>query len=177
LALTLVVGLPVLTLIIAGTAPAIRVSQRVDDGNLQARAVRGNGVTLTWAPAGPGWPRAGRDWYAARQACQHLSVDGLTLADASQYVWRLPKVDEAVRSMARHGRNSGGIWDAERATATYATSPDKESPLWNIHSQVIYWWTATEVDEEQAYIIAYDGRVWPRSKESGLGYLGYRCVK
>jgi hypothetical protein len=24
--------------------------------------------------------------------------------------------------------------------------------LWNAHSQVIYWWTATEVDEERAYL-------------------------
>jgi len=59
LALALVVGLPVLTLVIAGTAPAVRVSQRVDDGNLRARSVQGNGVHLTWAPDGPGWPRAG----------------------------------------------------------------------------------------------------------------------
>ena len=59
LALALVVGLPVLTLVMAGTAPAVRVSQRVDDGNLRARSVQGNGVHLTWAPGGPGWARAG----------------------------------------------------------------------------------------------------------------------
>jgi hypothetical protein len=177
LAIALAVGLPVLTMILSGIGPAIRVSQRVDDGNLQARSVQGNGVTLTWAPDGPGWPRAGMDWYEAQQACQHLSEDGLTLAAAPQHVWRLPTVDEAVRSMARHGQNSGGVWDAERAEATYETRPDKESPLWNVHSQVIYWWTATEVDEGCAYIIVYDGRVWPRSKEIGPAYLGFRCVR
>jgi hypothetical protein len=79
--------------------------------------------------------------------------------------------------MARHGQNSGGVWDAEAAQATYKTRPDKESPLWNTHSQVIYWWTATEIDEKRAYIIAYDGKVWPRAKSFGPAYLGFRCVR
>ena len=91
--------------------------------------------------------------------------------------WRLPTVDEAVRSMARHGHNSGGVWNTETDKATYEMTPDKESPLWNIHSQVIYWWTATEIDKEHAYIIVYDGRVWPRSKQFGPEYLVFRCVK
>ena len=85
--------------------------------------------------------------------------------------------DEAVRSMARHGRNSGGEWDEENAKATYDTTPDKESPLWNIYSQVIYWWTATEASAERAYIIVYDGKVWTRTKQLRQDYLGFRCVK
>ncbi|MCA9924985.1 MAG: hypothetical protein KC421_21570, partial [Anaerolineales bacterium] len=56
------------------------------------------------------------------------------------------------------------------AEAVYKTKPDKESPLWNIYSQVIYWWTATEEDEAHAYIIAYDGQVWPRLKQFGPAY-------
>ena len=82
-----------------------------------------------------------------------------------------------MRSMARHGRNSGGLWDAENADTSYETTPDKESPLWSIQSQVIYWWTATEADGEHAYIVVYDGRVWPRDKDFGPAYLGFRCVK
>jgi hypothetical protein len=117
------------------------------------------------------------DWYEARQACQHLGQDGHTLASVPQEVWRLPTVDEAVRSMARHGQNSGGVWDAVAAKATYETTPDKESPLWDPHSQVIYWWTATEVDEERANIIVYDGEVWSRAKSFGPAYLGFRCVR
>ncbi len=31
------------------------ITGRVDDGNRGARVIRGNGVTLEWAPAGPGW--------------------------------------------------------------------------------------------------------------------------
>lgn len=173
----LVIGLPLLTLVIFGVEPVIRVAQRLNDGDLSARVVAGNGVTLTWAPEGPGWPRAGMDWREANAACQHLAADGTALATTPQNIWRMPTVDEAVRSMARHGENSGGVWDAATAQATYQTRPDKESPLWNVYSQVIYWWTATEVDEERAYIIVYDGKVWPRSKEFGPAYLGFRCVK
>jgi len=177
LAVSLVVGLPLLTLTISGMGPFLRVSQRVNDGNLQARLVNGNGVDLIWAPDGPGWPRTGGNWNEAQRVCQHLSEDGLTSSPVPQNLWRLPTVDETVRSMAHHEQNSAGVWDAENAKAAYKTAPDKESPLWNVYSQVIYWWTATEVDEERAYIIVYDGKVWPRSKQFGSAYLGYRCVK
>jgi hypothetical protein len=176
-ALLLAMGLPVLTLILGGIEPAVRVSQRVDDGNLRARTVKGNGVTLTWAPEGPGWPRAGKDWYEAGEVCRHLAEDGLSTAAEPQGIWRLPTVDEAVRSMARHGHNCGGVWDAASAQASYQTTPDKESPLWNVHSQVIYWWTATEADGDHAYIIVYDGKVWERKKDFGPDYLGFRCVQ
>ena len=177
IAVSLAVGLPILTLIISGTEPVLRVSQRLDDGNLQTRLVHGNGVNLVWAPDGPGWPRTGANWHEAQRVCQYLRGDGVTLAPSPQHIWRLPTVDEAVRSMARHGQNSGGVWDTESGKATYKTTPDKESPLWNAHSQVIYWWTATEVAEERAYIIVYDGKVWPRAKRFSLPYRGFRCVK
>jgi hypothetical protein len=176
-AASLAIGLPLLTLTISGIEPVLRVSQRLDDGNLQARLVHGNGLTLIWAPDGPGWPRTGADWYEAQQVCHYLGGDGQTLTTTPQHTWRLPTVDEAVRSMARHGQNSGGVWDAESAKATYETTPDKESPLWNGYSQVIYWWTATEADKDHAYIIVYDGEVWPRSKRFSPAYLGFRCVK
>lgn len=176
-AIWLLVGLPLLILVAAGVGPVIRVASRVDDGDLSARQVEGNGVTLVWAPDGPGWPHTGMDWYEAQQTCRRLTDDGLTLAPQPQNVWRLPAVEEAVRSMARHGQNSGGQWDATTGQAAYTLRPDKESPLWNVHSQVIYWWTATEIDGEHAYMIVYDGRVWTRNKDLSLGYLGFRCVK
>ena len=177
LAVSISIGLPTLTLIIAGIGPVIRLSQRINDGNLQARLIHGNGVDLTWAPDGPGWPREGGDWYEANRSCQYLNEDGLTNSSAPQNIWRLPIVDEVVRSMSRHGQNSGGVWNAETGDVNYEISPDKESPLWNIHSPIIYWWTAAEVDEDHAYIIVYDGKVWSRPKEFGPTYLGFRCVR
>lgn len=176
-AVLMALGFPLVTLIAAGIEPVIRVSQRIDDGNLEARLVHGNGVDLIWAPDGPGWPREGGDWHEANRVCNHLNEEGLTLAQTPQHIWRLPGVDETVRSMSRHGENSGGVWDSENAAATYETTPDKESPLWNVHSLVIYWWTSTEVDEAHAYIIVYDGKVWLRAKQLNPAYLGFRCVK
>ena len=61
--------------------------------------------------------------------------------------------------------------------ARYRDPPDKESPFWNPHSQVIYGWTATEVDAARALSITYDGQVRPRPKRVGYGYLGFRCVR
>lgn len=173
----LATGLPVLTLVVCGVEPATRVAGRVDDGNVQARLVEGNGVRLVWAADGVGWPRDGVAWHEAVRRCQYLTEDGSTMADVPLNVWRLPMVEEVVRSMSRHGVDSGGVWNEQTKTATYRVWPDKESPLWNVHSQVIYWWTATEVDDERAYIVTYDGRPWLRRKRFGPAYLGYRCVK
>jgi hypothetical protein len=171
------VGLPMLTLLVCGVEPVVRVAGRVNDNNFEARVVEGNGVRFIWAPDGIGWPRAGVTWDEALRRCRHLSEDGRTLAEVPQNVWRLPTVEEAVRSMSRHGINSGGSWDAQARTASYQIRPDKESPLWNVHSQVIYWWTATEINDEQAFMIVYDGKVWPRRKRFAPDYLAYRCVK
>lgn len=170
-------ALPMVTLVICSVEPVVRVSGRVNDNNFEARLVEGNGVRLVWAADGFGWPRTGVTWHEAVTRCAHLSEDGRTLAEVPQNIWRLPTIDEAVRSMSRHGVNSGGIWDGQTKTATYQTRPDKESPLWNSYSQVIYWWTATEINDEQAYMIVYDGKVWPRRKRFAPDYLAYRCVK
>lgn len=172
-----IVGLPLLTLVVCGAEPAYRVAGRIDDGDRSARRVADNGVDLIWAPAGPGWPRKGVDWKEARRRCRYLTANGASLAQTPQDVWRLPTVEEAVRSQARHGHNSHGLWDATRGTATYQRMPDKESPLWDMHSPVIYWWTATELNDQQAYIIVYNGQVWPRPKRARWGYLGFRAVK
>lgn len=177
LAYLIAIGIPLITLIASGIKPAVRVSQRMDDGNLQARLVIGNNVELVWAPAGAGWPEEGMNWRTAKQICHRLNLDGLSLSDSPVNIWRLPTVDELVRSMTFRGQNSGGIWDDVKEEAVYNFKPDKESPLWDVHSQVIYWWTATEADEASAFMIAYDGQVWSRSKDTILPYFGFRCVK
>jgi hypothetical protein len=173
----LVMGLSAVTLIAFGVGPAFRVAGRVNDGNLQARLIEGNGVRLIWAPDGPGWPRTGADWYQATTRCEHLQADGQALSPVTQSVWRLPTAEEAVRTMSRHGVNSGGLLNLQNREASYQVTPDKESPLWNIHSQIIYWWTATEVDEQNSHIIVYDGKVWVRRKQIHPSYLGFRCVR
>jgi hypothetical protein len=176
-AVGVVAGLPLITLLVCSAEPASRVSGRLDDGDHSARRTAENGADLIWAPEGPGWPRAGVTWEEAVRRCRHLTADGTSLAETPQDSWRLPTVEEIVRSLQRHGQNCGGSWDAVRSRASYQQRPDKESPLWDVHSQVIYWWTATELNEQEAYIIVYNGQVWPRPKSAHWGYLGFRAVK
>lgn len=116
-------------------------------------------------------------WKEAKNICTRLSWDGKSLADTAVHIWRLPSVDEAVRSMHRHSRNCGGIWYKDAENAVYDTIPDKEFPLWDPCSPVIYYWTATEKNRDTAYIIVYNGEVWPQRKSSKQGSLGFRAVK
>ena len=111
------------------------------------------------------------------EICAHLSADGTELMNDSQYIWRLPTIDEAVRSMTRGGKNAGGVWDEATQRASYRTKPDKESPLWDSYAETVYWWTATEIDEKRAWRIVYDGGTWPKPKSSGIGSQGFRAVK
>jgi hypothetical protein len=113
----------------------------------------------------------------AKERCVFLSEDGLHLADEPQNIWRLPTVDEAVRSMTRGGKNAGGLWSEAAHKAEYRAKPDKESPLWDIYSPKIYYWTASEADGENAYRITYDGQVWPMPKSLRMGSQGFRAVK
>jgi len=172
-----VIGLPLLIALICGAEPAWRVAGRFNDGILSARRLTDNGVDLIWAPRGPGWPDDGTSWEEAQRICRYLSEDGLTISENPENIWRLPTVEEAVRSMTRHNQNCRGTWDVARGRAFYQKMPDKESPLWDIHSKVIYWWTATELNAQEAYIIVYNGQVWPRPKVARWGYLGFRAVK
>lgn len=173
----MLVFLPLAVVVVCGIEPAWRVATRIDDGDRGARHLQGNGVDLIWAPQGPGWPTQGVTWHDSMQRCRYLTADGTAVADTPQDIWRLPTVEEAVRSQCRHGRNCEGTWDAATRMAFYERRPDKERPLWATDSQVVYWWTATEINDQQAYIIVYDGKVWPRKKSISPGYLAFRAVK
>ncbi len=172
----IVVALPLLTAICTGAVPGYRAMTRIDDGNYGARLVEGNGVRLVWAPAGPGWGEHYASWQTAADRCAHLTADGRALSPTAANVWRLPTIDEAVRSMVRSGKNAGGVWDAKTQKATYREWPQKETPLWRRYSQVIYWWTATEDGPNQAWRIAYNGFVMAADKRGWGDYWSYRCV-
>ena len=169
------IGLPVVTAVASGAYPGWRVLTRPSIVDTSMRRISGNGVNLVWAPAGPGWDDRGFSWFEARRRCEYLTADGGTLAAEPQRVWRLPTVDETVRTMIWRGRNAGGTWNGERAS--FGAMPDKEAPLWHPYSQIIYWWTADEVDADRAYRVAYNGYVTRMNKKVGAGYLACRCVK
>lgn len=178
LAITLTIGLPVMILLVSTIIGGIRVSNRLNDGDYGARdVIQNTGIALTWAPRGPGWPDEGMSYSEAKDICQRLSEDGTILLDQPVYIWRLPTVEEAIASQMIHGENADGSWDESVQQATYNKTPDKETPLWDVHSKVIYYWTDTKVNDEQAYIIVYNGDVYPRSIDSHYGYLSFRAVK
>jgi len=54
---------------------------------------------------------------------------------------------------------------------------DKETPLWDPHSQVVCWWTSTEVDGSVALSVTYNGRTNRRPKSAAQDYLGFRAVR
>lgn len=169
-------GLPLATATVSGAYPGWMAVNRFDDGNYGIREISGNGVTLLWAPEGPGWPENGVSWYTAMDRCARLTADGRSLADASQNVWRLPTIDELVRSLVFRGKNAEGTWDPVLHQAEFRHVPDKDSPLWKVHSKVIYWWTSAEIDQEHAYYVTSNGYAHAVSKHIGPDYLAFRCV-
>lgn len=172
-----VIGVPLVVLIAAGVSPALGVVGRHVNTNLGPERITQNGIDLVWAPAGPGWPDEGVSWEEAVRIARHLTPDGLTVTRAVQDVWRLPTVDEVVRSQQRRGRNSRGTWDPSAQRASYVLRPDKEAPLWRVHSKIIYMWTATSPGEGHAFVAVYSGQVIPRPKAARWGYLGFRAVR
>lgn len=173
----LIILLPLMIILAVMPDKLIQVSQRVDDGNYGMRTVEGNGVTLVWASRGPGWPEGGVTYDEAAERCRYLSEDGTTLMDTPQDIWRMPTVEEMVRSMTRHDQNAGGTWDQKEEKAIYEKKPDKETPLWAPHSRVIYYWAAGDAEEGRAYIVVYDGGVYERYSDKSYGYLSFRAVK
>lgn len=172
------VGLPVLVLLACGIEPVIRVSGRFDDGDRGARLVAGRGVTLLWAPAGPGWTRNGNvTWEQAKERVRYLTEDGLSASPVPQNIWRLPTREEIVRSLTRSNRNAGGTWNAASERASYELKPDKESPLWDPHAPLIYLWTVEECTDQQAWIVVYHGGVYCKAKSMGSPSVGFRAVR
>lgn len=173
----LIILIPLILTIISGIPGAVRVSQRIDDGNYGTRIVEGNGITLIFAPEGPGWPDSGVSWEEAMNISIYLAENGTKIMDTPQNVWRVPSVDELVRCQCLHGIPVGGVWNNVTKTTSYDRTPDKETPLWKVYSKVIYYWTSTEVSETRAYYIVYNGVVYEREKIDDYPYLNFRAVK
>lgn len=176
--LTLVLGLPIATALLSGAGPAWRVAHRLAHDDLGSFATSSDGKMLVWAPKGPGWPENGLSWDEANDRAARLSVDGLRLEATPQGIWRLATLPELLGVMANHGITCGGSWDDKLRLAHFGRCvPDKEGPLWDRFSKVIYWWTATVPDEKSAYRVAYNGHVLAVPRSVSWGYLGFRAVR
>lgn len=174
--IVLLISVPLIIILSFGLLQLIKVGNRFNDEDFGSRVVSGNEVQLTWAPQGAGFPLAGTDWLTAVNSCARLNEEGTGLADQQVNIWRLPTREEIVRSMARNNSNAGGFID-DSGTARYQTEPDKETPLWNPHSPIIYYWTSDERNDKQAFLVAYNGVILSRNKTPVANYQGYRCVK
>jgi len=192
------VGIPLLTALVVSAIHLPSILARVDDGDRGARLIAGNGVTLIWAPAGPGWnpswdhialygappvglkrgeAHATASDMQATDLCRYLSADGLTLMAAPQHVWRMPTADEVVRSLVKRGGNAGCTWNGEDGRADCRVWPDKETPLWAAEGSAIYYWTADEYDPDEAWYVSYNGWVRYQPKNWGNPRHGHRCVR
>jgi len=184
--LALIVGVPILAIIIGPAQQLPGLLARYDDGLRGMRTIAGNGVTLVWAPQGPGWNQPQPDgsypsWNAIANyggsgagLCGHLSEDGTSLLPEAVRAWRLPTADEVVRSLTRGGRNAGCTWDGRSSHATCVQPPDKETPLWAPDQPPIYYLTADAAGEQHVLGVNYTGGITPHRRNAGVGY---RCVK
>lgn len=142
-------------------------------------------VGIEWQDKpGYGWQEDGTLRHATAEdmartnLCLYLDEDGLTLMDEPQHIWRMPTVDEYVRSFARHGVNAGCAWQGEyREQVSCDRLPDKETPLWAPDRAPIYYWAAEAYDEQNAYFVSYNGFVNVTRKSGGNPRHSYRCVK
>jgi hypothetical protein len=82
----LVVGLPILIAVGVSIVMLPIVLTRVDDGDRGGRIIEGNGVTLLWAPLGPGWNWQ-QDWggYPSWQAIALYGLPPIGLDDKPGY--------------------------------------------------------------------------------------------
>lgn len=171
-------ALPLLCAVVSSVHPASMVFSRINDHNFGQRAVSGNEVQLVWAPQGPGWPlKGGTSWESAKEVVSRLNKEGTKLEATPQGFWRLPTLEECVRSASRHGKNSRGVLDKPAWVPRYDTQPDKETPLWNPQSEVIYWWTSDVKDGERTWSYCYNGSVLARRKGEAAGTLAFRAVR
>jgi hypothetical protein len=172
----LIISIPLLIIFTLGIPNLLRVNKRYNDHNFRLRIVKGNRVKLAWAPKGPGFPEKGVNWFEAMRRCLYLSEQGDKLLKEEQNIWRLPTREEIVKSLTRKNKNCGGIL-TKTGRALYKISPDKETPLWNPNSMIIYYWTSEKRGDGFVYMVSYNGRILSRYGDNGAGYHGFRCVK
>jgi hypothetical protein len=184
----LVAGVPLAAVAIFASVRLPELLARHDDGQRGRRTIMGSGVTLTWAPLGPGWngkldtgeypswDDLARHGSPPLDRCAYLDENGTTLLPSAMRIWRLPAADEILRTLTRDGENAGCAWDGRSPHAACRRPPDKETPLWAPDEAPIYYWSASEADARTALAVNYTGGIsyLPKSVRAGVGF---RCVR
>ncbi len=213
--------LPTVTFVAIASVNYVDWIQRADDGYRDERVIVGNGVTLTWAGRGPGWPEhGGRSWneialyglppvgfegkadgrdslcqpgrdrpsdwesgcatqsdFLRYNVCLYLNEEGTALLPEPQGIWRMPTMDELVRSLTRKGANAGCTWNGKTGRQPCEVRPLRETPLWDPTANYdgIYL-LAGEADASGAYYVYGEGTVQISAKYSQARSVNYRCV-
>jgi len=184
----LVAGAPLVAIAILASLRLPELLARRDDGQRGQRAIEGSGVTLVWAPQGPGWngrldsgeypswDDLARHGSPPLERCAYLDESGTALLPSAARIWRLPAADEILRTLTRDGENAGCIWDGRSPHAACRRPPDKETPLWAPDQAPIYYWSASEANARTALAVNYTGGIsyLPKSMRAGVGF---RCVR
>jgi hypothetical protein len=167
--------LPPLLLMLAIAVPlGWKVSHRLELQGNEALISGG----LMWAPPGPGWPERGMSYQAAMERCAHLDASGREVVKERLGLWRLPTAEEAVAALNRGGSPAGCRFSGSEGFQRCDREPDKEAPLWDPHTMVIYWWTGSINESGKDMRVAYNGYVLPVSvKGAGGDYVGFRAVR
>jgi hypothetical protein len=123
-----------------------------------------------------GMPHATSGDMARTGLCGYLSEDGTRLLPDPPHIWRMPTVEDYVKSLPRHGKPAGCRWTGNRGNMPCQVQPGKETPLWAPDSAPIYMWTS-EQSTTDAWFVNYLGFVSHQPKGFGNPRHGYRCVK
>lgn len=179
LAIGLVVGVPVGLMLCLGAPLGWRVSHRLALGFSGPVMWQAGGETLEWAPPGPGWPtRGGMSPAAAAQICDRLDSTGYHLENHHVGIWRLPTAKEAVAALNRGGSPAGCRYVGPGVFPPCDTLPDKEAPLWDPYSMIIYWWTSSEDERGEDLRVAYNGFVLATNgRADDTGFRAVRDVR
>jgi len=148
-------------------------------------------VSATWVLVMPVLPFQGPT-HATCAACGtrwqvgDLPLMGDRSTNRSELKRRLPgyvATDEIVRPLVRHGENAGCTRHGESGSADCTIAPDKETPLWALDLSPIYYWSADQYDEHEAWYVPYTGghssggSISSQPKSRGNPRHGYRCVR
>ncbi len=132
--------------------------------------------SLIWAPPGPGWPqKGGMTAGEAEWTCDHLDETGRQVLPSPVHLWHLPAVQEAIAALAVHGSLAGCRYAGPNRFEPCDVTPDKEGPLWNVYSPVIYWWTSSYDPQGGDLRVSYNGYVLPTGGRAD--YTAFRAVR
>jgi hypothetical protein len=109
--------------------------------------------------------------------CRYLSADGTQLMADPQDIWRMPTMDELVRSLVWRGENAGCTWDGDRHGITCDLPSDKDWPLWATNWSPVYYWSGDSYNEEEAWYVSSSGSCSYQPKGWGNSRHGFRCVR